>query len=78
MEMLLQAAPVTCSSCWTRWPARPTGISAHADFMEAWDPTIRNTFTQNCIRGALECGVRPLGDGTELTYLNSLSGLPGA
>ena len=54
------------------------GISAHADFMEAWDPTIRNTFTQNCIRAALECGVRPLGDGTELTYLNSLSGLPGA
>ena len=44
----------------------PGGLSAHADFMEAWDPAIRDTFTTKCVRGAFDCQVRYLGDGRVL------------
>ena len=62
-----------CSSVW----ALP-GASAHADFYEAWDPTIRDAMTENCIRGALDCGVRGLGDGRSLAILANVRGLPSA
>jgi len=54
------------------------GASAHADFYEAWDPTIRDAMTENCIRGALDCGVRGLGDGRSLAILANVRGLPSA
>jgi hypothetical protein len=44
----------------------PGGLSGHADFFEGWNPAIRNTFTDRCVRAAMNCEVRALGDGTEL------------
>jgi hypothetical protein len=42
------------------------GASAHADFIEAWDPEIRDVFTDACIRKGIDCEVRALGDGRQL------------
>ncbi len=44
----------------------PGGYSAHADYMEGWDPTIRDTFTQQCLVAGKDCQVRWLGDGRTL------------
>ena len=41
------------------------GVSAHADFFEAWVPTIRNRWTELCVRGHLNC-TRGLGDSRQL------------
>lgn len=49
--------------------SQPGGLSAHADFMEAWEATIRDAFTSNCIQAARDCGVRDLGDGRVLHML---------
>jgi hypothetical protein len=46
-------------------PGVASGVSAHADFMEAWDPTIRNTWTELCVRGHLNC-TRGIGDARQL------------
>jgi hypothetical protein len=45
----------------------PGGYSAHGDFIEAWDPAIRNTWYLLCVRAGRDCGVRLVGDGR---YLN--------
>ncbi len=57
------------SDSYTISSSQPGGLSAHADFMEAWDPTIRDEFTLNCIKAARDCGVRDLGDGRILHML---------
>jgi hypothetical protein len=44
----------------------PGGYSAHADYMEGWDPTIRDLFTQQCLVVGKDCQVRWLGDGRTL------------
>ena len=46
-------------------PGVSGGVSAHADYMEAWDPTIRNGWTDNCIRAHRDC-TRGLGDARQL------------
>lgn len=41
------------------------GASAHGDYMEAWDPTIRDGWTENCVRAHRDC-TRGLGDARQL------------
>lgn len=42
------------------------GYSAHADYMEGWDPTIRDLFVDQCLVVGKDCQVRWLGDGRTL------------
>ncbi|HKP57639.1 MAG TPA: DUF1996 domain-containing protein [Polyangiales bacterium] len=41
----------------------PPGMSAHADWMEAWDPELVKTFVEDCLNPALDCHSHLLGDG---------------
>ena len=41
------------------------GVSAHADYIEGWDPVIRDGWTDNCIRAHRDC-TRGLGDARQL------------
>ena len=43
----------------------PAGVSAHSDYIEGWDPVIRNGWTDNCIRAHRDC-TRGLGDARQL------------
>jgi hypothetical protein len=59
--------PATGTSGWRlssdNYPATSAGgYSAHADFFEAWDPAIRNTFTDICVTGGIDCEGRYLAD----------------
>ena len=54
----------------------PGGSTFHADYMEGWDPSVRETWHRNCIGKLLNCSDGELGDGTMLkrpglTYLAS-------
>ena len=54
----------------------PGGSTFHADYMEAWDPSVRETWHRFCIGKMLNCSDGELGDGTmlkrpRLTYLAS-------
>jgi hypothetical protein len=44
----------------------PGGYSAHGDWMEAWEPEIRDTFVTHCINNSLDCQAHLLGDGREI------------
>jgi hypothetical protein len=44
------------------------GFSAHADWMNGWDPTTMNTIVTQCLNKAVDCGVGSIGNGTELYY----------
>lgn len=46
--------------------SRPAGTSAHADWMNGWEPEIMEAIVQNCLKPAKECMVGLLGDGTRL------------
>jgi hypothetical protein len=66
--------PVTTASRPARWrlssdmydAARPGGYSAHADWMNGWDPTVMATLVSRCLNAGRDCQVGLLGDGTEL------------
>jgi hypothetical protein len=45
-------------------PGAPAGTTFHADYWEAWSPTVRETWQANCIDGHLNCAGGDLGDGT--------------
>ena len=45
---------------------RPGGFSAHADWMEAWTPSIVQTFVEKCLNAAVDCKSHLLGDGRTL------------
>lgn len=47
-------------------PSRPSGSSAHADWMNGWDPDIMELIVRNCINPGYDCNVGLLGDGTRL------------
>jgi hypothetical protein len=47
-------------------PGRAAGLSAHADWMGAWDPSIFQIIVTRCLRAAMDCGVASIGDGREL------------
>lgn len=48
----------------------PGGYSAHADWVNGWDPGIEATWVENCIQAGLDCGSQPLGDGRELDWIS--------
>lgn len=47
-------------------PSTPNGSSAHADWMNGWDPDIMDLIVENCINPGYDCSVGLLGDGTRL------------
>lgn len=42
------------------------GLSAHADWMNGWNPATMQTFVTQCLNRGLDCGVGGLGNGTTL------------
>jgi hypothetical protein len=46
--------------------AMPGGFSAHADWMNGWDPATMRTIVTQCLNKALDCGVASIGDGRAL------------
>jgi hypothetical protein len=42
------------------------GFSAHADWMNGWDPTTMKTIVTQCLNKGLDCGVGSIGNGTDL------------
>ncbi len=44
----------------------PGGYSGHADWLEAWDPEIRDTFVTQCVNKSVDCHSHLLGDGREI------------
>jgi hypothetical protein len=44
----------------------PGGFSAHADWLDGWDPAVVKTFVEHCINPALDCHSHLLGDGREI------------
>lgn len=44
----------------------PGGSTFHADYMEAWDPATRETWSRECLGKRLNCSDGELGDGTML------------
>ena len=44
----------------------PGGLSAHADWMNGWDPATMNAIVTQCLNRSLDCGVNSLGDGRVL------------
>ena len=66
--------PVTAGSSPASWrltsdmygPSTPGGLSAHADWMNGWDPATIETIVTQCLNKALDCGVGAIGDGRAL------------
>jgi hypothetical protein len=42
------------------------GFSAHADWMNGWDPTTMATIVTQCLNKAVDCGVGSIGNGSDL------------
>jgi hypothetical protein len=47
-------------------PGAPAGSTFHADYWEAWSPTVRQTWQDNCIDKHLDCAGGDLGNGTAI------------
>jgi hypothetical protein len=47
-------------------PSAPAGSTFHADYWEAWSPTVRQTWEQYCTNGGLQCAGGDLGNGTRI------------
>jgi hypothetical protein len=45
----------------------PNGSTFHSDWIGAWDPAVKQTWTTHCINQMLSCIDGQLGDGTKLT-----------
>ena len=66
--------PVTAQSTSTRWrlssdmygPTQPGGFSAHADWMNGWDPATMKTIVTQCLNRGVDCAVGLLGNGQAL------------
>jgi hypothetical protein len=55
---------ITFSSDLMRGMAMPGGSTFHAEYMERWEPTARDTWTRECVGKMLDCSDGELGDGT--------------
>ncbi|MFL5582733.1 MAG: DUF1996 domain-containing protein [Gemmatimonadaceae bacterium] len=44
----------------------PGGLSAHADWMNGWDPETMRTIVTQCLNRGVDCGVGSIGNGTTL------------
>jgi hypothetical protein len=47
-------------------PSLKGGFSAHADWMNGWDPTTMTTIVTQCLNKAVDCGVGSIGNGSDL------------
>jgi hypothetical protein len=47
-------------------PGAVPGSTFHADYFEAWSPTVRDTWLQYCTNGHLQCAGGDLGNGTRI------------
>jgi hypothetical protein len=47
-------------------PGALPGTTFHADYWEAWSPTVRDTWLASCINGHLNCAGGDLGNGTAI------------
>lgn len=47
-------------------PGAPAGKTFHADYIEAWSPTVRDGWLKNCIDAHMSCQGGDLGDGTQI------------
>ncbi|MBC7957743.1 MAG: DUF1996 domain-containing protein [Cytophagales bacterium] len=47
-------------------PNLPAGITAHADWVDGWVPSIKDTFVNNCDKARRDCHADLLGDGRTL------------
>lgn len=52
------------------------GSSFHSDWFGAWDPSILQTWTDECINGLLNCNSGDLGDGTRLETISDVTRTP--
>jgi len=50
------------------------GSTMHMDYWEAWSPTVKKTWTDNCINGHLSCASGDLGNGTDINGAGIPSG----
>ncbi|MBI4941610.1 MAG: hypothetical protein HY830_12765, partial [Actinobacteria bacterium] len=41
----------------------PGGYSVHGDWFDGWDPAVKQTWTDGCVRRPVTCGSHMLGDG---------------
>jgi hypothetical protein len=68
--------PVPAAGATARWrlssdmyaSSMPGGLSAHADWMMAWDAATMRAATANCLVAGRDCAVGLLGDGTALQF----------
>ena len=44
----------------------PGGMSAHADYFEAWEAGIAKAWANNCVKTQKDCHSHLIGDGREL------------
>lgn len=49
------------------------GVTAHADWWGAWEDSVKDAWTANCIEKALNCNSGDLGDGTMMATWNGYS-----
>jgi hypothetical protein len=52
----------------------PNGSTFHSDWIGAWDPAVKQTWTTHCINQLLDCTNGQLGDGTRLSTTLAYSG----
>jgi hypothetical protein len=63
--------PVTAASVPSRWrlssdtydASMPGGYSVHGDWFDGWDQSVKQTWTDGCVRVPVSCGSHLLGDG---------------
>ncbi len=51
-------------------PKLPAGYSLHADWFNAWDPTIMDVWLKNCLQAGNDCQAHMLGDGRVMDEFN--------
>jgi hypothetical protein len=51
-------------------PSVPGGYSLHADWFNAWDPAIMQTWITNCLVAGNDCQAHMLGDGRVMDEFN--------
>uniref|UniRef100_UPI00117B70F5 DUF1996 domain-containing protein n=1 Tax=Kineosporia sp. R_H_3 TaxID=1961848 RepID=UPI00117B70F5 len=63
--------PVRAGADTSRWrlssdtypDSLPGGYSVHGDWFDGWDPAVKQTWTDGCVRRPVTCGSHMLGDG---------------
>ncbi|WP_026731554.1 DUF1996 domain-containing protein [Fischerella sp. PCC 9605] len=71
MNILYSVPPDGDTSGWrlssdTYGTDQPGGYSMHADWFDGWDPEIKETWTDSCVKQGIDCHSNLLGDGREM------------